>query len=99
MRIRATILAGVLGLPLLAGAALAADAVDRSLVEAARQGDREAVRSLLNDGKGANVASSDGTSALFWAASRNDAQMVDMLLRARADVNATNDYGAKLARR
>ena len=94
MRIRATILAGVLGLPLLAGATLAADAVDRSLVEAARQGDREAVRSLLNGGKGANVASSDGTTALFWAASRNDAQMIDLLLRARADVNAANEYGA-----
>src|SRR5262245_18116323 len=94
MRIRAIVLAGVFGRPLIAGASLAADSIDRSLVDAAKKGDREAVRSLLGGGKGANVAAPDGTTALFWAASRNDAQMIDLLLRSRADVNVANDYGA-----
>jgi serine/threonine-protein phosphatase 6 regulatory ankyrin repeat subunit B len=90
MKVRATILASAL----LAGAAFAADNGERSLIDAAKQGDRAAVQALVNGGKNANLAQADGTTALFWAASRNDAQMVDILLRARADVNAANDYGA-----
>jgi ankyrin repeat protein len=89
MKIRATILTTAL----LASAALAAESSDRSLIDAAKQGDRAAVQALLNGGKNANLAHPDGSTALFWAASRNDAQMVDILLRARADVNTANDYG------
>ena len=48
MNIRATILAGLLGVPFLACAALAAETGNLSLVDAAKQGNREAVRSLLN---------------------------------------------------
>ena len=48
MNIRAMILAGLLGSTIFAGAALAADTDNLSLVTAAKQGDRDAVRSLLN---------------------------------------------------
>jgi hypothetical protein len=46
MSIRATILASVLGVPLVAGAALAADTGNLSLVNAVKQGDRNAVQSM-----------------------------------------------------
>jgi hypothetical protein len=44
MNIRAMILVGLLGLPLFAGAALAAETGSLSLMDAARLGDREGVR-------------------------------------------------------
>ena len=82
MNVRATILVGLLGAPLFAGAPLAAETGNLSLVDAARQGDREAVRALLNSRAKADVAEADGTTALIWAASRNDLEMADLLLRA-----------------
>jgi ankyrin repeat protein len=92
MIIRAMTLAGWLGLPLLAGAALAAG--NLSLEDAARLGDRESVQSLLNSRAKEDVAGPDATAALIWAASRNDLEMADLLLRAGADVNSANEYGA-----
>ena len=90
MSIRAIILAGLLGLPLVAGSALAAETKNLSLTDAAKQGDREAVRSLLNGG----VASPEASAALIWAATRGDVQMVDLLLRAGANPKGANEYGA-----
>jgi uncharacterized protein len=82
---------------LLLGAALFASAVPAaetlSLVDAARQGDRQAVRSLLNGGAKVDIAGADGMTALIWAARLNDAEMAALLLRAGADVKAANDYG------
>jgi ankyrin repeat protein len=94
MRIRATLLAGVLGVPLFAGAALAADTGKISLANAAKQGDREAVRSLLNGAAKKDIAGAEGTAALIAAATRNDVEMVDLLLAAGADPKAANEYSA-----
>jgi uncharacterized protein len=93
MNIRAMILVGLLSLPLFAGAALAAE-TNLSLVDAARLGDREAVRSWLNGRAKTDVATAEGAAALMWAASRNDVEMADLLLGAGADVKAANEYGA-----
>jgi ankyrin repeat protein len=94
MSIRATILASALGLPLFAGTALAAETKNLSLADAGRQGDREAVRALLNGPAQKDVAGAEGAAALIAAAERNDAQMVDLLLGAGADAKAANPYGA-----
>src|SRR5215471_4284776 len=94
MRIRATILASVMGLPLVAGAAFAADTGNLSLANAAKQGNIEAVRSILNARTKEDVAGAESSAALILAASRNDVEMVDLLLRAGADPKATNEYGA-----
>src|ERR1700680_3293787 len=94
MNIGAMILAGLLGVQLFAGAARAAETPNLSLVDAARQGDREAVRSLLNSRAKVDVPGADGMTALIWAAYRNDVQMANLLLRAGADVKAANEYGA-----
>ncbi len=94
MSIRAILLAGVLGVPLVAGAALAADTGSLSLVNAAKQGDRNAVQSLLNSPAKNDIAGAEGGAALIWAATRNDVEMADLLLRAGADAKAVNEYGA-----
>src|SRR6516165_6845410 len=78
MRIRSMSLMLLLGVALFTGAAPAADL---SLVDAARQGDRQAERSLLNGGAKVDVAGADGMTALIWAAQRNDTEMADLLLR------------------
>src|SRR5262245_35633882 len=94
MKTRATILAALTGAAMCATAALAAAAIDSSLVAAAKQGDRAAVQSLLSGRAKHDVAGAEGTAALVWAATRNDLVMADLLLRAGADVKAPNELGA-----
>jgi ankyrin repeat protein len=83
---------GLLGMPLVAAAALAAETP--SLVEAAKAGDRDAVRALMNDRAKEDLAGAEGAAALIWAASRNDLEIADLLLGAGVDPNAANDFGA-----
>jgi ankyrin repeat protein len=92
MSIKAKILASALGLPLLASTAFAADT--KNLVDATKQGDREAVRALLSGPAKSYVAGPQGTVALLWAAEHNDAKMIDLLLGGGADPKAANEYGA-----
>ena len=94
MSIRATILASALSLPLVAGGALAADTGNASLVNAAKQGDRAAVQSILSSPAKQEIAATQGGAALIWAASHNDKEMVDLLLSAGADPKAINEFGA-----
>jgi hypothetical protein len=49
---------------------------------------------LLDGRANVDVPEADGTTALMWAAYRNDVEMADILLSAGADVNAANEYGA-----
>jgi hypothetical protein len=83
MNMRATILAALLGSTIFTGAALAADTSNVPLVTAAKLGDRAAVRSLLNGIPQKVIAGPEGTAALVWATSRNDAEMVGLLIRGR----------------
>ena len=62
---------------------------DSRLADAAGQGDRAAVRSLLKHGADVNAAQGDGMTALHWAVYKDDAEMVQMLLSAGANVAAT----------
>src|SRR5919197_4394201 len=73
---------------------LAAAGPNLALVEAARDGNRAAVRALLQKGVNVNVAAADGTTALHWASYADDLELADMLIRAGARVNAANDLGA-----
>lgn len=93
MNIRARLLAGLIGSALVAGSALAAD-TSVSLVTAAKDGNRAAVESLLKGLSKQDITGTQGTAALVWAATRNDAQMTDLLLAAGADVKAPNEFGA-----
>jgi uncharacterized protein len=58
------------------------------VADAARQGDRETVRSLLKQGGDVNGAQGDGMTALHWAASNNDTELVAMLVHAGANLRA-----------
>ncbi len=65
------------------------------LVEAARAGDADAVRTLLQRGVDVNATTADGTTALHWAAHLDDAETADTLLAAGADAAAANRYGVR----
>ena len=57
------------------------------------QGDREAVRALLQRGGDVNAAQGDGMTALHWAAMKSDAELAQMLVYAGANVKATTRLG------
>jgi ankyrin repeat protein len=63
------------------------------LVDAAKNGDRDALRALLQKGADVNAAEGDGATALHWASYRDDVESVSVLIRAGAKVNAANDLG------
>jgi len=94
MSMKATILTSVLSVPLLAVAALAADTGDQSLVNAAKQGNHVAIRSILSSPANKDVTGSEGGAALIAAASRSDVETIDLLLRAGVNPKAVNEYGA-----
>jgi uncharacterized protein len=66
-------------------------ASDVPLIDAVKQKDLAAVRTLLQKHVDVNAAAGDGATALHWAAYRNDREMVALLIQAGAKVNATND--------
>ena len=64
------------------------------IVEAAKQVDADALRTLLDEGADVDARSPDGSTALLWASHRDDLTSVGLLLGAGADVDAANDQGA-----
>jgi len=64
-----------------------------SVIKAVKDGDVAAVRALLKQPNAANAAEADGTTALHWAADRDDLPMAQLLVRAGASVKAANRYG------
>jgi ankyrin repeat protein len=79
---------------LLTAARVSAEASDLGLVDAVRRGDRAAVQALLGQAAtNVNERQGDGTTALAWAAHRDDLEIASLLIDAGADANAGNDYG------
>ena len=64
------------------------------VADAAMQGNKDAVRSLLKQAADVNAAQGDGMTALHWAAMKDDADLVQTLLFAGANVRATTRIGA-----
>ncbi len=75
----------------LAGAAASAEA---PIIDAARRGDAEAVRSLLDQSVDVNAAEGDGMTPLHWAAERGHAGVAELLIAASADVEAKTRIGS-----
>lgn len=73
--------------------AVVAAASDRPLVDAVRTGDVVAVRALLERGARVGTPEPDGTTALHWAAHREQVEIAGLLLAAGAAVDAANRYG------
>ena len=71
-------------------------ATDTRLIQAVKQRDVESVRTLLKQRAPAvdvNAAQGDGSTALHWAAHRDDLTIADLLIRAGARPGAVNDLG------
>ena len=86
-------LAGLAGACCLAGVLHAAGPA-ASVAEAAKDGDREAVRALLARGADVNLAEGDGMTALHWAASRGDVEVARLLVAGGANVKAATRLGS-----
>ena len=65
-----------------------------AVIDAARNGDRAALRALIQKKADVNQPDGDGATALHWAAYRDDLESVNLLVTAGANVNAANDLGA-----
>jgi ankyrin repeat protein len=71
-------------------------ATDTRLIQAVKQRDADAVRTLLKQRAPAvdvNAAQGDGSTALHWAAHRDDLTIAELLIRSGARANAVNDLG------
>ena len=74
-------------------ALLHAAAPAMSLADAAMQGNKDAVRTLLKQGADVNTAQGDGMTALHWAAQKGDVDLATTLLYAGANVKAATRVG------
>ena len=72
---------------------LVAAAVDAPVADAARRGDGEAVRALLERGVDVQTAQADGMTALHWAAMRSDLDLAETLIYAGANLEAATRIG------
>jgi ankyrin repeat protein len=75
-------------------AVLPAFAHAETLLEAARKPDVAAALKLVDAGVDVRARTSDGTTALHWAAHHGELALANRLLKRGADANARNDYGS-----
>src|SRR5438132_1075179 len=78
---------------LLCVATVAAAAADTRLSVAAMNGDMTAFQSLLNEKVDVNAPQGDGSTALHWAAYRDDLAMARLLLQAVAQTEVKTRLG------
>jgi ankyrin repeat protein len=64
-----------------------------SLTDAVKDGNRVAVRTLINQRANVNAAEADGMTPLHWAVRGDDLEMARVLIRAGANVKASTRYG------
>ena len=75
-------------------AAAAAATQEVSLVRMVERGDRLSALDSIRQGTSVRVRDADGSTALHWAASQGDVELVRALIAAGADVRVENDFGA-----
>jgi ankyrin repeat protein len=71
----------------------ASAAAEVPLIKAVKAVDRTAVAALLKARADVNAREPDGTTALYWAAEKNEIAIGTALVRAGADVKAASRYG------
>lgn len=69
-------------------------ASETRVADAAQQGDKDAVRSLLAKKADVNAAQGDGMTALHWAASHDDLELARLLIQAGANAKAATRLNA-----
>ncbi len=77
---------------LVALSAASLHAADLRLIDAVKNGDAKAVRSLLQHHADVNATEADGFTALHWAAQRDNLEIADLLLNAGANVKAASRF-------
>ncbi len=85
-------LVGCCVVTLLSAASLGA--AGSELADAAMQGNKPAIRSLLQKKADVNAPQKDGTTALHWAVRLDDLETAELLIRAGASVSADTRAGA-----
>jgi len=70
------------------------DAIESPVADAAMNGDRAAVRLLLQKKADVNGTRADGATALEWAVYRDDLELADLLIAAGANPKIPNREGA-----
>ena len=78
---------------LIAGCAAGAP-IKSEIADAAKRGDKQAVRELLQKKADVNAPQADGTTALHLAVQADDLELADLLIGAGAKVSAANVTGA-----
>jgi len=78
---------------LLSAARPVASVADAPLADAVEKLDRPQIRTLLQRRVDLNAPQADGMTALHWATYLDDAETVNLLVRAGANVSAINRYG------
>jgi ankyrin repeat protein len=66
---------------------------DTRVVDAVKDHNKDALRSLVKEHADVNAPEPDGTTALHWAAHSNDLESVQIVLRAGANAKAASRYG------
>jgi ankyrin repeat protein len=84
---------GLCAATVLLSAATLAAAASSELADAAMNGNKAAVRSLLLKKADVNATQVDGTTALHWAVRADDLETADLLIKAGANVSAANREG------
>ncbi|MGH9390874.1 MAG: ankyrin repeat domain-containing protein, partial [Vicinamibacteria bacterium] len=69
-------------------------AVDIRLADQAMEGNLDGVRSLLSQQVDVNSAQGDGMTALHWAVYRDDLPLAELLIEAKANLEAETRVGA-----
>ena len=69
-------------------------AANSPVADAAMNGDKAELTSLLRHNTSVNEPQADGATAIQWAAYQDDLEMAEMLIAAGADVRASNREGA-----
>ena len=85
---------GAAGAALAAVLAVAPASAQEGLLDAARRGDADAARALLEGGADPNAARGDGLTALHVAAREGEDEIVDLLIGAGAETGAGTRIGA-----
>ena len=83
----------VAAIAMLVAASSIAIAADATLLDAAERADRAAALRLLAKGANPNAPGPDGTTAIMWAASNDDVELVRALIKAGANVKLKNQFG------
>src|SRR4029077_584101 len=81
-----------LPLPILFAVSLMAASPNARLVDAVKNTDRAAIRSLVEHHADVNAPDADGATPLHWAARWDDIETAKLLIASGADVKAKNRY-------